>query len=130
MSSPNFKLDWNEKELTAEVRAASKKAVLAGARDVAIDAKMNVPVDKGNLLFSIAVKTWEAHDAVGAYVTAGGKDLGHIARFVELGTPGTIYKGGNKKGKERKPIKANPYLRPALKKNKRKILAKFNGALK
>lgn len=126
----SFSLDWNEKELTAQVRGACKKAVLGGARDVAIDAKMNVPVDKGNLLFSIEVKPWEKHDAVGAYVTAGGKDMGHIAGYVELGTPGTVYKRGKKKGKERTPIKAKPYLRPALKKNKRKILSKFNGGLK
>ena len=126
----NFSMKWNEEKLTVDVRGACKKAVLMGARDVAIDAKMLVPVDNGNLLSSIEIKTWEKHDAVGAYVTAGGKDMGHIARFVELGTPGKVYKRGKKKGSERTPVKAKPYLRPALKKNKRKILAKFNGALK
>lgn len=125
-----FKLDWNGAEVTAEVRRACKKVVFDGAKDIAIDAKMNVSVDRGDLLSTITVKTWEKQDAIGAYVTAGEEDLGHIANFVELGTPGTIYKSGKKKGADRTPVKAKPYLRPALKKNKRKILAKFNGALK
>jgi len=126
----NFSLEWNEKELTGAVRGACKKVVHGGARDVAIEAKKNVPVDNGDLLNSIEVNSWENNEAVGAYVTAGGKDLGHIARFVELGTPGTVYKSGKKKGKDRTPVKAKPFLRPALKKNKAKILAKFEGALK
>ncbi len=125
-----FKLDWNEPEVTAEVRGACKDAVLQGARDVAIDAKMNVPVDTGGLMNSVTVKTWEREDAVGAYVTAGVKDKEHIARFVELGTPGEVYKGSKKEGQPRAPIKAQPYLRPALKKNKSKILSNFKNKLK
>jgi HK97 gp10 family phage protein len=125
-----FKLDWGDEELTAEVQRSCKKAVLAGARDIAIDAKMRVPVDTGELLFSIEVKLWEKPDTIGAYVKAGGDDRGHIARFVELGTPGAAYRSGKKKGEYRKPVKAKPYLRPALKKNKAKILTKFKDILK
>ena len=125
-----FKLDWDEEELTAQVIGVCSKAVLGAARDIAIDAKMNVPVDNGDLLATIEVKTFKKHDAVGAYVKAGGEKLGHIARFVELGTPGTVFKSGKKKGKGRKPIKAKPYMRPALKKNTNKTLARFEGKLK
>lgn len=115
--------------MRVEITGACKKAVFAGARAVAADAKRLVPVDTGGLKNTIAVKTWERSDAVGAYVTAGGKDLGHIARFVELGTPGEVYKGGSRKGADREPIEAKPYLRPALRKNKAKIKANFQGAM-
>ena len=113
----NFRLDWNEKKLTGEVRKICKEATRKRAVDIAIDAKMNVPVEKGDLLFTIEVVQFEKPDAVGAYVKAGGENLGHVARFVELGTPGTVFKAGKKKGKQRRPVKANPYLRPALKKH-------------
>lgn len=133
----NFDLKWNDKKLFGEVKSVCKKACIDGAKDVAIDAKMNAPVDKGDLVFSIEVKSWEKADAVGAYVSAGGKDRGHIARFVELGTPGTTFKStkgywGHESGRSmsRTPIKAKPYLRPALKKKKKSIVLKFRGKLK
>ncbi len=131
----DFKLKWNGKQLNAEVTAACKKAVINGAKNVAIDARMNVPVDEGNLLFSIKVTSFEKKDVVGAYVSAGGdgssnnNGQGDIAGFVELGTPGTVYKAGPRKG-PRKPIQAKPYLRPALKKNYNKILVSFRDKLK
>jgi HK97 gp10 family phage protein len=125
-----FKLQWHDKELKAKVKSICKKIVLGKARDVAIDAKMNVPVDSGELLNTIEVVAFEKPEAVGAYVKAGGKKLGHIARFVELGTPGTVYKTRSKKGKVRTPIKAQPYLRPALRKHKQKIKNAYRNKLK
>lgn len=125
-----FELDWNGKELTAEVRGACRETIKDVANDVAEDARRNCPEDDGDLKKTIEVVAFEKIDAVGAYVKAGGEDLGHVARFVELGTPGTTYNSGKKKGKARKPVKAKPYLRPALNKHRRKMLSKFRGKLK
>lgn len=35
------------------------------------------------------------------------------ARFVELGTPSTVYKRGARKGSPRRPVRARPFLQPA-----------------
>jgi very-short-patch-repair endonuclease len=50
--------------------------------------------------------------------------------FVELGTPGETYRIKSKRGQSRTPIKASPYMRPALKKNKRKFKNDFQNKLK
>jgi hypothetical protein len=126
----SFNLEWNDDQLAAEVQNKCLDACIAGARDVAIDAKMGVSVDKGDLLFSIEVVPFKKPDAVGAYVKAGADGKEHIANFVELGTPGTVFKSGKKTGKDRKPIEAKPYMRPALKRKKAGIQRKFEGRLR
>ena len=126
----DFKLTWGGAHLTAEVIGACKESIKQGAEKVAKDARELCPKDSGELVSTIAVSDWQKDDAVGAYVKAGGDDLGHVARFVELGTPGTVFKNGARKGAERQPIVAQPYLRPALKKNKQAIINQFKGRLK
>lgn len=126
----DFKLNWNDESLTAEVLGICKRVTKDKAEDIAADARANCPKDSGELAEKIEVVEFQKKDAVGAYIKAGGKDLGHIARFVELGTPGTEYKSGERKDSERTPVKAKPYLRPALKKHKRGYASGFKDKLK
>lgn len=126
----SFKLDWHGKELIAEIEDICEDAVNAGAEAVASDARRLVPKDTGGLKKSIRVKKWKKPGVFGAYIKAGEKGREHIAGFVELGTPGEVYKTKSKKGQSRTPIKAKPYMRPALKKNKAKIRNAFSNKLK
>lgn len=126
----SFKLDWNGKELIAEVEGICEDAVFGGAKKIAKDARRFVPKDTRGLEKSIHVKKFKKTGVIGAYVKAGEKDKEHIAGFVELGTPGETYRIKSKKGQTRTPIKASPYMRPALKKNKRKIRNAFSNKLK
>lgn len=141
----SFKLDWHGKELTAAVEGICEDAVFGGAEKIAKDARRLVPKDTGGLKKSIHVKTWKKPGIFGAYVKAGEKGKEHIAGFVELGTPGTTMKVQNpgftytkkrRRGNwktmsvKRTPIKASPYMRPALKKNKSKIRKGFENKLK
>ncbi len=126
----NFNFKWNGAAVKVEVEGICEKAVNDGAKMVAKDARRLAPVRTGGLKKSIRIQKWKKPGIVGAYVVAGEKNREHIARFVELGTPGETYKSGKKKGRSRTPIKAKPFLRPALKKNKSKIRNAFRNKLK
>ena len=126
----SFNLDWNEGELIAEIENICEDAVKKRAKAVARDARRFVPKDTGGLKKSIHVKTFKKPGVFGAYVKAGEKGKEQVAGFVELGTPGETFRIKSKKGQPRTPIKASPYMRPALKKNKRKIRSAFQNKLK
>lgn len=126
----DFKLDWHGKELIAEIEDICEDVVKERAEAVAKDARRFVSKDTGGLKKSIHVKTFKKTGVFGAYVKAGEKGKEHIAGFVELGTPGTVFKRKYRKGQKRTLIKASPYMRPALKKNKRKIRNAFQNKLK
>ena len=126
----SFKLDWNGKELIAEIENICEDAVKKRAKAVARDARRFVPKDTGGLKKSIHVKTFKKPGVFGAYVKAGEKGKEQVAGFIELGTPGETYKIKSKRGQSRTPIKASPYMRPALKKNKRKFKNDFQNKLK
>lgn len=122
----DFKIDWHGKEVIAEIEDICEESVKSGAKAVARDARRLVPKDTGGLKKSIRVKTFKKVGVFGAYIKAGEKDKEHIAGFVELGTPGTT----TRQGKSRTPIKAAPFMRPALKKNKSKIRRAFENKFK
>jgi HK97 gp10 family phage protein len=126
----SFKFNWNGRELIAEIEDICEDAVNAGAKKIARDARRLVPKDTGGLKKSIHVKTFKKPGVFGAYVKAGEKGKEMVAGFVELGTPGETYRIKSKKGQPRTPIKASPYMRPALKKNKNKIRRDFQNKLK
>ena len=126
----SFNLDWNGGELIAEIEDICEDVVNAGAKKIARDARRLVPKDTRGLEKSIHVKTFKKLGVFGAYVKAGEKGKEHIAGFVELGTPGETFRIKSKKGQPRTPIKASPYMRPALKKNKNKIRRDFQNKLK
>jgi len=124
-----FTLDWDGVAVIREVDMTVQRVVKKGAAAVLKDAKRRCPTgDSKRLRDSGTVRKFKTKDAIGSYVSFGGGDA-YYAPFVELGTPGTSYKSKYRKG-PRIAIKKHPFLRPALKRNKRKILAKFDGALK
>lgn len=126
----SFNLDWHGKELIAEVEGICEDAVYGGAEKIARDARRFVPVDTGGLKKSIRVKRFKKTGVIGAYVKAGEKGKEQVAGFVELGTPGEVFERKYRKGQVRTSIKASPYMRPALKKNKHKIRRGFQDKLK
>lgn len=132
MSSIN--IEWHGREVTSKVSGACKKVVNKTARYVSRVAKTLVPVDENNtetqhLKESIYVSEWAKPGVKGAYVSAGAYQREHIAGFVELGTPGETYTG-KKRGQDRTPIKAQPYLRPATRKGQVKMKTLIDRELK
>lgn len=139
----SFKLEWDGHRLSSAVTELCIEAVNESAEELAEEIRQRIPVPagtpKGNryrqagqhLRDTVRVNRWQRQGkAVGAYVSIGYPYLGYIARFIELGTPGTTYRSGKKKGKPRTPIKAKPFIRPALRRHKRKFMARFEGILK
>ena len=112
-------LIWNDKELLGRVGNAVEVATKEGAEAVARDARALAPRDSGRLALEIDVRKSKFKDG-GYSVMAQGP--GNYDRFyaiwVELGAPKT------------RNVKAQPFLRPALRKNKQKIMKAFEGKLK
>lgn len=129
-----FKMTWNDEEVFRNIHGSAVAHCAEGASIVLKDAKRNCPEgDSGALKESGRIQSWDKGNAVGAYVVFGGQ--GHIvngvdtfyAPFVELGTPGTVFKNGKKKGRARVAIAAQPFIRTALRKNEKRILHSFDG---
>ena len=125
----SFTLEWEGENLKRRVYLASKKNVKEASERVAKGMRKRVPKDTGGLKESIEVKEWENKGVLGAYVQAGEEGKEHIATFVELGTPGDVYTGGDYKGRKRKPLPKQPYLRPALRAEKKRFAKSFKDAL-
>lgn len=138
-----FKLEWDGQKLSKAVTALCVEAVNDSAEELAEEIRRRIPVSAGtpktskyrqagqHLRDTVRVNRWQRQgQAVGAYVSVGYPYLGYIARFIELGTPGTVYRAGKKKGKPRTPIKAKPFMRPALRKFKGKFKVRFEDILK
>ena len=125
----SFTMEWEGEGLKNRVKIVAERNVLDSARRVQAGAKKRVPIDNGDLKESIDIKTWKNKGVEGAYILAGAPGEEHIAHFVELGTPGEIYTGGAYKGQKRTPIKAAPYLRPALRAEKKRFAESFRDAL-
>lgn len=125
----SFEMEWYGENVKKRVLSVTRKNVDMSAKRVMRGAKKRVPVDTGGLKESIADRKWENKGVVGSYVESGEKGQEHIATFVEIGTPGDVYTGGAYKGQKRTPLPAKPYLRPALKEEKRKFVNSFKDAL-
>lgn len=130
-----MRIDWNDKELMNETRNAVRVATKRGAERVAKDAKREVAKDSGDLANSIKVEKSRFKDG-GYLVTAQGPSNydRFYATFVELGAYNSLWglytrKKGNIKSSPVK-IKGRPFLRKALRKNKRAIMNEFRDALK
>lgn len=119
------------KEMPKESQKEIKKAVKDSALMVERDAKINAPVDTGTLRNSISHRIIESDDTIVAEVGASVK----YGKFQEYGTgqrgkSGGIptpsdYEYGSSKG-----IPAQPFLGPALAKNKAAIQKKIERAIK
>lgn len=105
-----------------------RAALRAGARVIANEAKLNVPIQDGDLKRSIRTGSNAKKGRVEAYAKAGDKKAWYY-RFVEFGTAAHIIKGRNggmlrfmaKDGKAIQTLQvshpgaiAKPYMRPAL----------------
>jgi HK97 gp10 family phage protein len=105
-----------------------RAALRAGARVIANEAKLNVPIQDGDLKRSIRTGSNAKKCKVEAYAKAGDKKAWYY-RFVEFGTAAHIIKGKNggmlrfmaKDGKAIQTLQvshpgaiAKPYMRPAL----------------
>ena len=111
-----YTLKWNDKELMNSVHGKAHDAVQKGCFLVEGDAKRLVPVDTGRLRGSITNEVEETIGRVGTNV--------EYARRIELGFVGTDILG---RKYNQKPY---PYLRPALEKNRSKILGLFRDLIK
>ena len=143
----DIKIEWHGKGLQMTIAGICKKAIKKTADKVERDARKLVPKSAtekwqnpgyrhdardrkpGGLRDSITSTYWDKTGVYGAFVQAGESGREHIAGFVELGTPGTTKRSTGKGKQTRTPIKARPFLRPALKKNKRKFLLEFKGKI-
>jgi HK97 gp10 family phage protein len=109
-------------------RNIMRAALRAGARVIANEAKLNVPVQDGDLKRSIRTGSNAKKGRVEAYAKAGDKKAWYY-RFVEFGTAAHIIKGKNGNmlkftSRDGKSIAvpqvshtgaiAKPYMRPAL----------------
>ena len=104
-------IEWNDKEWIKLVQQATDDACEEGAKMVLKDAKRLVPKKTGELSSRIKIRDAPYEDGGWSVFAQGPGDYDRFyAIFVELGTSDT---------------KAQPFLRPALNKNKRKILKNF-----
>ncbi|GAG59615.1 unnamed protein product [marine sediment metagenome] len=100
------KVKWYGKEVIKKISNANKQIISKACLLVERDAKILCPVDTGRLRSSITHEIEGTTGRVGSNV--------EYARIVELGSEDPAFR--------RRP---QPYLRPALHKNEKKILALF-----
>jgi len=120
-----MKLEWLGEQLATRVDNKCRIAVEEGAKQVLADAKRGCPEKTGELEATGEIVSFKRKYAVGSYVKFGSKEA-YYAPFVELGTPGTTFQTKGMKDKERKPVDAKPFMRPALRKNKARIRKGFD----
>lgn len=126
-----FSLQWygdEEKKLVSDIAESNVKRA---SKRVVRSAKRRVKKDTFKLRNSIKAQIYKKTGLHIAYISAGVRGEEHISLFIELGTPGEIFKkskteiGAKKKGKERTPIKPEPYMRPAIREEKKRYLKSF-----
>lgn len=128
-------LEWNDKEVLTAVAQAIDIATKEGAMAVAETMEKLVPVEDGELWSHIGIKKgkyggWLA----GVFGPSGAKwedTIGGKAWFVEYGHAAPS-KGKGSVGRKNtvKVAAPRPFMRTALRRNKRKILNSFAGKLK
>jgi hypothetical protein len=129
-------IEWHGHKIKTLIEEISEHAIRKSAIRVTDKARANVAKRSGALAESIDYSLWNSKGVSGAIVFAGVKGKENYAGHVELGTPGTVFRPGRKKGKsrhkgrrpfkrwgqERTPIEEGPYLRPALKEEKKILM--------
>jgi len=102
-----MRIEWNDKDLIKKSKKAAEVAARKGAALVVADANRMCPVDTGNLRNSISPKKSKFKD--GGFIVEAYGDMGkkrYYATQVEFGAQQT---------------ESQPFLRPALNKNRVKI---------
>ena len=109
------KIQWNAEKFIKQVGVAADNKLKEVAESIANDARALCPVDTGSLRDSIEVR--ESKFKEGGYIVgaqlSGNYDR-FYASFVELGTSKNIKR------------RAQPFLRPALKKNISRMKREFD----
>ena len=124
------KIEWFDKKVLKKAKDLLHAVNRDGANMIAKSARSKAPWDTGDLATDIRVEKSKYEDG-GFYVIAHGpKHIGkYYASFVELGTPKTgIHPYGNKNIPKVK-VDADPFMRPAAKGEKPKIIKKWKAAL-
>lgn len=130
-------LEWNDKKLIAQVGTVTDRICQEGAEMIAQDMRRGVPVKTGELKDTIQVRKSKFKD--GGYIAGVFSDdsakweetLGARAIFVEYGHASPSRGRSNvKRNNITKTVPAKPFIRPALRKNRRKIAKRFEGALR
>lgn len=129
MQKKPFSLQWFGPEEKKAVANICERIVHAAGDRIEQAAKAKVQKKSRKLEKSIKARPWHTKTIYGCAVEAGEEGQEHVARFVELGTPGDEYKQGKRRGKKRTPIEPKPYLRPALKQEEGRFIKSFERAL-
>lgn len=135
------RIEWHDKELIKKIERVADEVSKKGAMAVQKDARRYVPKESGTLANQIKVykNTYRNKDTIGYRVEAqaSGDYDKYYAIFVELGHYSSVYgrykrgkSGGSLKGVSPVHIPKQPYLRPALKRNKGKIKRMYQDAMK
>lgn len=114
-----MKVDWrNTNDVIAEIQAPLDDVCRKGAEMIARDARARVPVDTGTLKGQIDIKESKFKGG-GWIVEAQGSDnySKFYSSFIEFGAHKT------------QNIPAQPYLRPAIKRNRHKIQRMWEASL-
>jgi HK97 gp10 family phage protein len=127
-----IEFEWNDKELISQVETIAETVCEKGAELIAADMRRKVSVKTGKLKKTIKTKKSEYKN--GGYLAGvfyedsavWEETLGARAIFVEYGHAAPDLGRGNVKRKDIvKSVPAYPFIRPAFKKNKRKIQKLF-----
>ncbi len=125
-----FNIDWFGKEVEEKITNVVQNVSRKGAVLIAKHARQAIPWDTGVLATSVEVIKSKYEDGGYSVVVQGkGNYEKYYASFVELGGHSSEwgrYKRGQKAGAY---IPPQPYLRPAMHKNKGKIHRMYKDAL-
>jgi HK97 gp10 family phage protein len=112
-----YKLEWDDRKIMASISSIAQGISREGAALIAKDTRQAIPWDTGTLATSVRVEKSRYKDG-GYMATVQGPSIGSYgkwyASFVELGT----FKDT-----------AQPFLRPSMHKNTRKIQKMYRDAL-
>ena len=144
-----MRIEWNPRAAIKKVGIELDRVSKESAKRIVAELKQVCPVDRtqkkdkwgnrpGSLRDSIRFEK-SKFEGGGYVILIGGEGFWgdpFYASFVELGTPGQVYKfgktrkGKKMKGEKREPVEAHPFVRPVLEKNRRRVAAEFKKALK
>ena len=106
-------VEWHGDQLKQHVRDNAQAACRVAARQVLQKAVARCPKKSGAVAASGRIEVYSSPQRIGAVVVFGGTPTTFHVTFVELGTPGMVYRRGSRKGSPRTPVEANPFIRPA-----------------
>ena len=122
-------IDWHDKAVIEKVKRATDRVLKRGAQRIRNQARRNISSRDGTLRRTVNVLKSKFGDGYLVAAGAYSNPKAYYAPFVELGTPGLVYQPGKSRTGRRVPVEKKPYLRPALKANRQRIMRDFKNAL-